>query len=78
MPLLFICVTYLLNVNLYFCGYWLLQNLEKRRKSNKFNRLQIEVFLHSNISPWNIEHCPSMHSGHINRILRYFPKIIQS
>ena len=25
--------------------------LEKRKKSNNFNRLQIEVFLHPNISP---------------------------
>ena len=28
---------------------------KKRRKSNKFNRLQIELFLHSNISSWNAE-----------------------
>ena len=28
---------------------------KKKRKSSEFNRLQIEVFLHSNIGPWNTE-----------------------
>ena len=32
------------------CGCWSLQNLEKERKLNKFNRLQIEVFFLQNIS----------------------------
>ena len=40
-----------INVILTICGYWLLQNLEKRKKINKFNRLQIEVFFLPNIGP---------------------------
>ena len=39
------------DVILTICGRWLLQNLEKRNKSNNFNRLQIEVFYLPNISP---------------------------
>ena len=34
---------YQINVILTICGCWLLQNLEKRKKSNKVNRLQIKV-----------------------------------
>ena len=50
---------YQLSVILTICGCWLLQNLVKRKKSNKFNRLQIEVFFIPNIilsyiSPANI------------------------
>ena len=41
----------LLLVILIICGFWLLQNLEKRKKSNKFNRLWIEVLFLPNISP---------------------------
>ena len=41
----------LLIVILIICGYWLLQNIEKKKKSNKFNRLRIEVFFLPNISP---------------------------
>ena len=39
------------DVILTICGCWLLQNLEKRNKSNNFNRLHIEVFYLPNISP---------------------------
>ena len=42
---------YQVNVVFIICGYWLLQNLEKRKKSNKFKRLQIEVFFLLNVSP---------------------------
>ena len=41
---------YQINVILSISDYWLLQNLEKRKKSNTFNRLQIEVFSLPNIS----------------------------
>ena len=56
-PLQFIFVTSLSNTRfLTICGCWFLQNLEKRKKSNKFNRLQIEVFFLPNIStPLNID-----------------------
>ena len=59
MALQFIFVTYQINVILTTCGFWLLQNLAKRKKSNKFNRLQTEMFLILNlstpyISPLNI------------------------
>ena len=48
----FIFVTSLSNKH-YFYQLWLLviTNLEKRKKSNKFNRLQIEVFFLPNMSP---------------------------
>ena len=39
------------EVVLTFCGCWLLPNLEKRKKSKNFNRLQIEVFFLPNIIP---------------------------
>ena len=56
MPLQFIKVYY------YFCFYyflvifgcWLLQSLEKWKKGNMFNRLQIEVFFLAHISTPNI------------------------
>ena len=38
------------DVILTICGCWLLQNLGKRKKSNKFNRLQIEVLFLPNKS----------------------------
>ena len=41
---------YQINVILSISDYWLLQNLEKRKKSNTFNRLQIEVFSLPNVS----------------------------
>ena len=47
----FLLLLYQINVILTICGYWLLQNLEKRKKNNKFNRLQIELFSLPNISP---------------------------
>ena len=70
----------------YSYHYWLLviTNLEKREKSNKFNRFQIEVFFLPNIgplvskSPLPTEYrpikfalCMYMRPGHINGILRY-------
>ena len=56
-PLQFIFVTSLSNTCfLTICGCWFLQNLEKRKKGKKFNRLQIEVFFLPNIStPLNID-----------------------
>ena len=48
---LFLLILYQINVILTISGSWLLQNLAKRRKSNKFNRLQIEVFFLRIISP---------------------------
>ena len=47
---LFLLFLYQKNVSLTICGCWFLQSL-KRNKSNKFTRLQIEVFLLPNISP---------------------------
>ena len=44
-------ILYQTGVVLSVCGCWLLQNLEKRKKSIKLNRLQIEVFFLPNISP---------------------------
>ena len=76
-PLQFIFVASLSN-NYYFtiCGYWLLQNLEKRKKSNNFNRLQMELFFLQNISLPRIQThqicCLSVYMpGHINGILWY-------
>ena len=54
MPLQFTFVTslplYQISVILTIYGCWLSKNLEKVKKSNKFNRVQIEVFLLANIS----------------------------
>ena len=75
---------YQITVILTICGYWLLQNLEKRKKSRKFNRLQTEVFFLLNISPLpphppspiyrpiKFVLCPYICPGHFNKILRYF------
>ena len=64
--------------------FWLLQNLEKREKSNKFNRLQIEVFFFPNINPSTSptpKHrpikfvvCLDIRTGCIDVILRYFTR----
>ena len=60
-------------------GWWLLlQILEKRKKSNSFNRLQIEVSFLPNVSPPFPKYrsikfvlCPYIHPGRINGILQY-------
>ena len=73
---------YHINVILTICGCWLLQSLEKRKKSNKFNRLQIEVFppeyKTSHIQapppeygPIKFVLCPYICPGRINGLLRY-------
>ena len=52
MLLQFIFVTSLSNKRyLTINSCWLLQNLEKIKKSNKFNRFQIGVFFFPNIPP---------------------------
>ena len=57
---------YQINVILTICGSWLSKNLEKSKKINKFNRLQIEVFFFPNLSPprrmqfYKIALCPYM------------------
>ena len=83
---LFLLLLYQINVILTISGCWLLQNLEKRKKSNKFNRFQIGVFFLSNIpppppyiscseyKPIEFTFCPYIHPGRINRILRYNAK----
>ena len=65
------------------CCYWLIQNLEKWKKSKQFNKLQIEVFFHSYINPSYISPpipqyrsikfvlCPYLCPGCINTILWY-------
>ena len=62
LSLLFICQ---MNIFLAICGCWLLQNLAKRKKSNKFNRLQIEVFFLPNISS------PNTGSSNLNFVRTY-------
>ena len=57
---------YQISVILTIRDYWSLQNLEKSKKINKFNRLQIEVFFFPNLSPppriqfYKIALCPYM------------------
>ena len=85
MPLQFIFVTSLSN-KCYSYHSWLLvitKSGKKRKKSNKFNRFQIEVFFLPNISPLLYKLpkyrlikfllCPYICPGHINRILWYLP-----
>ena len=67
---------YQINVNFTVCGYWLLKNLEKK-KSNKFNSVQIEVSFLPNISSFpqyrliKFVFYLYIRPGRINEILRY-------
>ena len=53
------------------CGYRLLQNVEKRRKSNKFNRSQIELSPFPEFRPIKFVLFPYIRPGRINGNLRY-------
>ena len=57
---------YQINIMLTICCCWLLQNLEKRKKSNEFNKLQVEVlFLIPSISsPYSPYISPPPHPTH--------------
>ena len=71
-------ILYQTSVVLSVCGCWLLQNLEKRKKSIKLNILQIEVFFLPNISPLPLikahQICPlpEYTPGRIIGTLRYY------
>ena len=65
------------EVNFTICGYWLIQNLDKRKKRNKFKRFQIEMFFLPNISTPSPEYnpikcslCPYISPVHINTIFQ--------
>ena len=84
-PLQFVYVT-ALSSKRYFYHFWLLLITKSGKKSNEFNRLQIEVFSLANISPppppeyrpIKFVLCPYKRPGRINEILRHIKEIIFS
>ena len=79
--ILFLLLLYQINVIISIYGCCLLQNLEKKKKNSQFNKFQMKVFFHPNISlpyiasppkyrPTKFALCPYIRPGRISWTLR--------